>query len=562
MKKEAQKGVKDPVQKKLRDNKKQWSKDTSTLIAQLIAFKRGLNGRGDPRAGLPASNIKDPLPDEVKAYMNQMVQRFQEITDRASKIIDEQSQYSQNRRKPKEESPQQQQQVETSMPVAAALKHDLEKNARLLDKSSRVTRFIAYVMQYPWFAGEENEIIKAKLGLMYAAADFENRLNEIEYALTSFDKNSQSKAFYDFSRFIILFQRRFMDIFDETVKKQAEFYSKNEDTIGPPPERPEKPQAVAEAEAKNEEERNQEQQAAESQTETARQDGNLPDKAPNSPGNEKEEEGNAGFEETAEDTLKVIEIKTSDIFTDLGGALFLSQLADAYAKKYAEDDSVNKVMPAAVLEGVDKLRKDADTVRKAAKAGKMEGLMDNYQSVVERYNNHVGGLAKTWGTQANTIYGIIKELQPKLASSSDKILRKLASKHKLERWMQRVRLSIYTDQYEVDRLQTARLLRDAADDLDIIQELLEKKDVILIDVGLYVQKLYNTLGELCKYFAYIGKYHNYMYGSERSVGTKPTLGQINTDQIRILEKYGDIFEAHANDLASVTMENKKEEDDG
>jgi hypothetical protein len=126
--------------------------------------------------------------------------------------------------------------------------------------------------------------------------------------------------------------------------------------------------------------------------------------------------------------------------------------------------------------------------------------------------------------------------------------------------MQRLRLSLYSDQYEVDRLETAKLLRDAADELDIIQDLLEDKNAILVDVGLYVQKLYNTIGQLCKYFAYIGKYHNYMYGSERSVGGKP-LGVINTDQIRILEKYVDIFEGHAKDLASVTIEDKPNKED-
>lgn len=561
MKKEAQKGVKDPVQQKLRQNKKQWSKDTSVLIAQLIAFKRGLNGRGDPRAGLPASNIKEPLPNEIETYMNQMVQRFQEIIDRASNIIDEQAEYSKNRRKGKEEGGSAgQQRPETSLPVAAALRYELEKNARLWDRSGPVSRMIAYVMQYPWFSGEKNEITKTKLELMYAAADFENRLNDVEYALTSFDKNSQTKAFYDFSRFVILFQRRFMETFNEAIKMQAEFYSKNEETIGLPPERPEKNPVVAEAEAENEEDRNQEQQAVEAQRQAAQEQGEFPRVSPNSPGNEQDSE-NEIPEQQSQITLEKIEKDMSDIHNDLGGAMYLSQLAEAYANKYENDDSVDKVMPASVLEGVDEMRKAADKVRKAAKSGKMQGVMEAYQTVVNNYQQHVADLAKTWGLQENTIYGIIKALQPKVASVSDKILMKLASKHRLERWMQRVRLSIYTDQYEADRLETAKLLRDAADDLDIIQELLEDKEALFVDVGLYVQKLYNTLGQLCKYFAYIGKYHNYMYGSERSVGQRPTLGQINTDQIRLLEKYSDVFETQAIDLSKVTIEDKKDSEE-
>ena len=90
---------KDPVQQELRDLKKSWNKEMSVLIAQLITFKKGLNGRGEPKAGLPPSNIKDPFPPQVPSYLNSMVSRFQTVTNVAEEIISNQENYSKTRRK-------------------------------------------------------------------------------------------------------------------------------------------------------------------------------------------------------------------------------------------------------------------------------------------------------------------------------------------------------------------------------------------------------------------------------------------------------------------------------
>jgi len=63
--KNARKKSDDPVQEALRSHKDTWNHDASLLIAQLIAFKKGLNGRGEPKVGIPPGSIKDPMPHEV-----------------------------------------------------------------------------------------------------------------------------------------------------------------------------------------------------------------------------------------------------------------------------------------------------------------------------------------------------------------------------------------------------------------------------------------------------------------------------------------------------------------
>ncbi len=105
----------DPVQEKLRADKSSWNDQASHFIAQLnafkpkmIAFKRGLNGKGDPRAGIPASDIKNPLPGEVSSYLSlisnefhALTSSFDQLVSEVSGVISEQAQYSNSRKKGK-----------------------------------------------------------------------------------------------------------------------------------------------------------------------------------------------------------------------------------------------------------------------------------------------------------------------------------------------------------------------------------------------------------------------------------------------------------------------------
>jgi hypothetical protein len=104
----------DPAQEHLRQRKQDWNSACSEFIARLngfkphlISFKRGLNGRGDAKAGLPISDIKNPLPAEIGGYLgavssefNELASVFSQLVGEAGGIMQEQSQYAQRRRKP------------------------------------------------------------------------------------------------------------------------------------------------------------------------------------------------------------------------------------------------------------------------------------------------------------------------------------------------------------------------------------------------------------------------------------------------------------------------------
>lgn len=94
----ARKRSADPAQEHLRQQKDIWNQAAKSLITKMIAFKRGINGRGDPREGLPPSKIENPLPSEISQYLDHMANEYTSLLDGAYSIIEEQNNYSQVRK--------------------------------------------------------------------------------------------------------------------------------------------------------------------------------------------------------------------------------------------------------------------------------------------------------------------------------------------------------------------------------------------------------------------------------------------------------------------------------
>ena len=203
--KEARKRSEDPAQEQLRGSKESWNDEASVLIAQIIAFKRGLNGRGDPRIGIPPSSIKDPLPDEVSQYLNSLADRYQSLISGATIIISLQKDYASNRRKGKSERTQ----------ALAAATGNLEKTGAWA--GSRLWA----ALRYPIF--KTNELTKLRISLLYSLSDYEKKTYDIENILTKSHDNAGSAAFYAFTGLVELFKNRFPDRFDELLKEQLKY---------------------------------------------------------------------------------------------------------------------------------------------------------------------------------------------------------------------------------------------------------------------------------------------------------------------------------------------------
>ncbi len=96
-------GTPDPVQKALRDHKKNWNAASKAFMKQLKALRNVLNGRGDSNFSLPPSNIKDPLPSEVGSFLSQLSSNYELLVSEALRIQQEQESFSKTRRKSQKE---------------------------------------------------------------------------------------------------------------------------------------------------------------------------------------------------------------------------------------------------------------------------------------------------------------------------------------------------------------------------------------------------------------------------------------------------------------------------
>jgi hypothetical protein len=188
---------KDPLQQNLRNSKKEWNKEMSVLIAQLIAMKQAINGRGNAKAGLPPSDIKNPFPNEVESYLDNIISNFNSVYSDAKSIIDQQAHYSENRRKP----------------IQAFYNYKIKKTA-----SNPFTRMISYLWKSPF----SDDVFKQKTRLLSLTADFEKTVNEIEVILTSGRSDAIAQSFYNYMGFVkgmkTIFHPRLNDLISKQLK--------------------------------------------------------------------------------------------------------------------------------------------------------------------------------------------------------------------------------------------------------------------------------------------------------------------------------------------------------
>lgn len=88
----------DPAQQKLRLLKKQWNKDVSAFIDDLIHYKKLTNGQPN-KFFKERSSIKEPIPADPATIIGSLAADFQQLSQHANAIIAAQMDYSKNRRK-------------------------------------------------------------------------------------------------------------------------------------------------------------------------------------------------------------------------------------------------------------------------------------------------------------------------------------------------------------------------------------------------------------------------------------------------------------------------------
>jgi len=96
----ARKPSSDPVQEKLRQDKANWNKEMSLFLNDVIHLKKLMNG-WPSKFYKERSRIVEPIPADPSTIIGSLANDFQELSQRGNGIVQEQLDYSKNR-KPKQ----------------------------------------------------------------------------------------------------------------------------------------------------------------------------------------------------------------------------------------------------------------------------------------------------------------------------------------------------------------------------------------------------------------------------------------------------------------------------
>src|ERR1035437_924397 len=134
------KGPPDPVQQKLRSDKKAWSLEVKKFVDDIFAIKDVFNGRPS-KFHTEKSSIKDPIPGDPANILSMMAAKFQEIVQNGNNIVQKQIDYSKNRRKKQPKQPKQMMPAVTPNLPASPASVELPTNPPDLSKQLGASRF-------------------------------------------------------------------------------------------------------------------------------------------------------------------------------------------------------------------------------------------------------------------------------------------------------------------------------------------------------------------------------------------------------------------------------------
>jgi len=483
--KTARKKSEDPVQEALRQNKDNWNHEASLLIAQLIAFKKGLNGRGEPRVGIPPGSIKDPMPNEVDSYLDQLADRFNKLVSDAHHIIDEQLQYSETRKKSVKEQ------------TASVFDDDIIKTASWWGSRALTYTKNQYLNPKYWRSADES--VKTRMLMLKVSVDLIKQLKVIDNYVVSKDINSVPNAIYDFDKFISAFNKLLLG----NIKKLSKLEKSNEEigekvenkTLGPI----EESNSIGVEDIRNVQRPN----AIETPLST---------------------------EKSPEPDLELSGRKTQDgvpaktILDDIIVSGRLIQIMNLLG--------LNKGNINLFESGIKELRKVLDNIV-ISDHGSLEEANNSYSDLKELSSKILKVNDVSFSDQLNEA----EKLLISKAGSVSPEFEKLA-KNYLSRWLKRQKLKLLPNSDDRIRLEASNKLLNIIQLINTFQNILEKNeqnlDVIkdsFFDIG-------NELGELSDDLYYLGKTHNDEYEQNRLNG-KPTTHLIKLNILQKLQKMKD-----------------------
>jgi len=462
----------DPKQQSLRDLKKEWQKEMKVFIAQSIALKRGIAGRGDAQAGLPPSNIKDPLPPEISTYIEEMSSRFNNLANIARQIVEHQEEYSKTRRHSQKEI----------QPIQASYKM----------ASTPLSRIWSIWTQTPWF--KDDKATKTRLRLLSSLSELQEQINDVEYVLAGQDKKALTHSFFTYLRFLGLFRNRFIDKINFEVDRQRQELTgvkKEEfDNLLKTVEVKNPSEAFQETKKKLEESRNKAEQ----------EDAAKPDTLPKPEG--------------PIDTKAEQIVRAKNIVADL------QSIKPTIARH-------NSLVELKAIEGeivdINEFKSLANELIKIATAIVAEKEVD-FNAFQKGYKDLLSVLNKKLNQKASSfeeLYNLLMQIK-----KADRVFEKVAARE-FERWMRRMTLSLYFDEFSKSKLDTVKKLRNLSLLMNAVMDLLERKDTKIAELFIMLSDLYKEIAVIAYDFVQFANNHNTFYGQQRASGEKHDIGPIN-----------------------------------
>jgi hypothetical protein len=190
MLKVADKPSMDPVQQKLRLAKKQWNKDVSAFIDNLIHYKKLVNGQPN-KFFKEKSFIKDPIPADPSTILGSLASDFQELAQRGNAIVAEQNEYSKTRRK---KQPKQTAVAPVTQPSQPNLSSQLaafeSKYELVAEGSSAISRFFTKLLNPTWGTSEGARIKRYRMSLLDTCAKMHKDLERFQVEIVKSSNQS------------------------------------------------------------------------------------------------------------------------------------------------------------------------------------------------------------------------------------------------------------------------------------------------------------------------------------------------------------------------------------
>lgn len=203
----ARKPANDPVVEQLLQMKDNWKYDVSTLVYDLIAFKRGLTGRGDAEHNLPPTKVTEPFDGSVSELLSEMAGEYQNVAQEALEIIQKQDEVSkthQDRRQRKEKQHKERAQMPTKPKTTEPPKEEKNPLAPKFQAAASIETN-AGVLSRTWYRATtpfSNETgRKTRVAILLRLVDLKHEIEEMQDAAVSMgneDKERLNTAFAEY----------------------------------------------------------------------------------------------------------------------------------------------------------------------------------------------------------------------------------------------------------------------------------------------------------------------------------------------------------------------------